>query len=121
MPSIGRGEGVVNQSDSGVLWVGVLHYPPPLEHMEALGAHLLPIDLDHFWDPWTSRATPRMLDHFDLPPQRLFDPCHKTTLLVSAIDPDELQARKAALERFKQEFAPIMILNTGLVHLLMYD
>jgi hypothetical protein len=51
-----------------------LHDPAPLEHMEATGTDLLPIDHRIFGSPDPSQAAPGMFDDLDLPAEGLFDP-----------------------------------------------
>ncbi len=98
-----------------------LHDPAPFEDMEATGPDLLPIDHGILGCPDPSQAAPGMLDDLHHPAQRLFDPLDEAALLVRTIGPDQLEPRKAALERPEELFAAVMILNVGLVHQHTHD
>src|SRR5207249_9062221 len=43
------------------------------------------------------------------------------TFVVSAISPDQFEPRETPLERSEQVFAPVMVLNTGLMYQLVQD
>ncbi len=62
-----------------------------------------------------------MLDDLHLPTEPLLHPSYEIALLVGAIHPDQLEARKAVFERGKQVFATVVVLNTGLVHQEVHD
>jgi len=97
------------------------YYPTPLEHVEPLGTNLFPIDFNPFRDPETAQAAPGVFNDLDLPAKCLLDPFNKAAFGVSTIGPGQLETGKATLERFKQEFAPLVILDIGLMHQLMDD
>src|SRR5712692_5250613 len=61
---------------------GALHNPPPLEHMEAAGANLLPIDFHPLFDPDVAQTAPGMLHNFHGPAKLLLDPFDEPALLV---------------------------------------
>jgi len=65
--------------------------------------------------PDASQAAPRVLDDLYLPAEGFLDPLNKATLVVRTVRPDQLESRKAALERFQEVFATRMILDVGLV------
>ena len=56
-----------------------------------------------------------MFHDLDLPSQLCLDPLAEAFLLVAAIRPDQLQTRKAALERRQQAFAAAVVLDIGLM------
>ena len=89
--------------------------------MKTARSDLLPIHFDSFRDPDASQATPWMFHDLDLPPQLPLDPLAEAFLLVSAIGPDQLETRKAALERRKQGLAAVSVLNVGFMHQHMQD
>jgi hypothetical protein len=60
-----------------------------------------------------------MLDDLHLPAEPLLDESAEAAFVVSTIDPNELEAGKATLERFKQEVSSVVILDIGLMHQLM--
>ncbi len=97
------------------------YYPTPLKHVEPLGANLFPIDFAPFRDPETAQTAPGVFNDLDLPAKRLLDPDNKAAFGISTIGPDQLETGKAILERFKQAFAPLVILDIGLMHQLMDD
>jgi len=45
----------------------------------------------------------------------------KAAFVVSPIRPDVLEPRETALERCEQDFAPVLVLKTGLKHELVPD
>ena len=98
-----------------------LYYPPTRKDMEPPGPDLLPIHFSPFRGPDASHATPGVFDNLDLPAQRRLDPLDKTTFVVGAIGPDQLETRKALSEGPEQVFATIMVLKTGLMHEQMHD
>ncbi len=85
------------------------------ELMQATGADLLPIDFHPFLDSDAAQAAPRMLHNFHGPAKLLLDPFDETALLVGAVSPDQLEALKAVHQRFQQEFAPLVVLQVGLM------
>ena len=62
-----------------------------------------------------------MLDNFSLPAKSLLHPSSKIPFLVSTVHPDELETGKALSEWQEQVFAPVMVLNTGLMDELVED
>ncbi len=84
--------------------------------MKATGPDLLPIDHGILWGPDAAQAAPGMFYHLDVPAEGRFDPLDEVTFLVRAISPDQLEPREAALERSKQPFATVVILDAGFVH-----
>ncbi len=83
--------------------------------MKTTGTNLLPIDDGVLWCPNASQATPGMLDDLHLPAERFLDPLDKAAFLVCTVGPDEFKTGKAALERFQQKFAAMVILDVGLM------
>ena len=100
---------------------GSFSYPTPLEHMKPLKPDLLPVYLDPFPDPDATQAAPGMRDNCYLPAESLLHPSYKIPFLVSAVHPDELETGKALSEWQEQVFAPVMVLNTGLMDELVED
>ena len=90
-----------------------LDNPAVWKYMKAARPDLLPIDHRILWGPDTSQATPGMFHNLDVPSQFCLDPLAEAFLLVAAISPDQLQTRKASLERRKQEPAAAVVLNIG--------
>lgn len=62
-----------------------------------------------------------MFDDLDLPATCHLDEGSKAAFVVSAIGPNELETRKAARQRFEQEFPAIVILDVGFMHQHVYD
>jgi hypothetical protein len=58
-----------------------------------------------------------MLHDLDLPSEGSFDPLAEATFLVSAIGLDQLQTQEAALKRSHEQFAAVVVLDVGLIHL----
>jgi hypothetical protein len=95
---------------------GSLDNPAPFEDVETTGADLLPINDRVLWCPDAALAAPAMLDHLHLPPKRLFDPLDEAAFLVGAVDPDQLEPRKAAFEWLQEVFSALVIQDTSLMH-----
>src|SRR5713101_2009104 len=95
---------------------GSLHNPAPFEHVEATGADLLPIDDGVLWCPDAALAAPGMLHNLHLRAECLLDPLDEAAFLVRTVGPDQLESRKAAVERLQEVFSAFVILNTGLMH-----
>src|SRR6266849_1820121 len=93
-----------------------LDNPAPFENVKATGADLLPIDNSVLWGPDAALAAPGMLYYLHLPPKRLFDPRDEAAFLVGAVDPDQLEPRKAAFEWLQEVFAALVIQDTSLMH-----
>ena len=89
--------------------------------MKASGTDLLPIHFDPFRNSDAPQAAPGMFHDLDLPPQLRLDPLAEAFLLVCAIGPDQLQTRKAPLERRKQELATASVLNVSFMHQHLQD
>ena len=62
-----------------------------------------------------------MFDDLDFPAQLSLDPLAEAFLVVAAIGSDQLQPRKAVLERRQHEFAAAVVLDIGLLHLHVQD
>ena len=84
--------------------------------MKAAGTDLLPIDHRILWCPDAWQSAPRMFDDLHGRAKRRLDPLDEAALLVPALGPDELEARKAVLEWFEQAFSTVLILDVGLMH-----
>ncbi len=93
-----------------------LHNPTPFEDVKATWPNLLPIDDGILWSPDPAQAAPGVLNDLHLPPERLLDPLDKAAFLVCTVGPDQLESRKAALERFQELLAAYGILDIGFMH-----
>lgn len=101
--------------------MGVLDDPAVRKHMKTTREDLFPIDLRVLWSPDSSQATPGVFHNLYLPVKYLLDPLNKTPFVVSTIGPDEFQSWEAALKRFQEEFATLIILYVGLMHQHLQD
>src|SRR6266699_1258926 len=88
----------------------------PFESVKATWPNLLPIDDGILWSPDPAQAAPGVLNDLHLPPERLLDPLDKAAFLVCTVGPDQLESRKAALERFQELLAAYGILDIGFMH-----
>jgi hypothetical protein len=73
------------------------------------------------WGPDATLVGPGMLHRLHLPAERLLHLLPDVTVRGRTVDPDPCASGNAASQRFQQEYAACMILESGLLHQHLQD
>jgi hypothetical protein len=96
--------------------IGPFDDPSSGKHVEAFGHDLVPINLSILRSPDPAPASPPMFDHFETDTQVFLHPLLEGLAVVTAIHPDQLEARQLAEKKSEQHFGSFSVADRSFQH-----